>query len=363
MAPFWRADGGVLISKSRQYMTESTIGGAMEILELERRLSELSTSERRYRDEAPFDWSILTERVEVDGRSVRKIGQIGAEYAQVGMPAGLMMRRNSRFNAVPEHVHDYVEISYVYRGRCPQTVAGEELVLECNEVLLLDAACPHAVAALGEDDIMLSMTVSRAFLRRSLEASLSRESAVSRFLFNALNSETDHCGHVRFRCGESRRVRRYMQEMLCERYEPGPNSAEIVLRLFQLLLAELMDCYERELVHGAAGRDESGRAASLVTGILGYIERSFAVCSLEEMAAHFHVSPNYASALLKQHVGKTYRQLVQERRLARAAELLRAGATAEAAARFVGYENMSFFYRKFRAAYGCTPATFRGRAT
>lgn len=179
----------------------------MEILELERRLSELSTSERRYRDEAPFDWSIMTESVEVDGRSVRKIGQMGAEYAQAEMPAGLMIRRNSRFNAVPEHVHDYVEISYVYRGRCPQTVAGEKLVLERNEVLLLDAACPHAVAALGEDDIMLSMTVSRTFLQRSLEASLSRESAVSRFLFNALNSETDHRGHVRFRCGESRRAR------------------------------------------------------------------------------------------------------------------------------------------------------------
>jgi AraC-like DNA-binding protein len=122
-----------------------------------------------------------------------------------------------------------------------------------------------------------------------------------------------------------------------------------------------MDCYERELVRGAAaGRDESGRAASLVAGMLGYIERSFAVCSLEEVAARFHVSPNYASALLKQHVGKTYRQLVQERRLVRAVELLRAGATAEAAAHAVGYENMSFFYRKFRAAYGCTPAKYRG---
>lgn len=70
MTPFWRAGDGVLISKSRQNMTESTIGGAMEILELERRLSEPSASERRYRDEAPFDWSIMTERVEVDGRSV-----------------------------------------------------------------------------------------------------------------------------------------------------------------------------------------------------------------------------------------------------------------------------------------------------
>ena len=116
--------------------------------------------------------------------------------------------------------------------------------------------------------------------------------------------------------------------------------------------------HRRELVRGVA--DGAAGPTALVTGMLGYIERSFAACSLEEMAAHFHVSPNYASALLKQQVGKTYRQLVQERRLARAAELLRAGATAEAAARAVGYENMSFFYRKFRAAYGCTPAKYRG---
>jgi len=204
---------------------------------------------------------------------------------------------------------------------------------------------------------MLSMTVSRAFLRRSLESSLSRESAVSRFLFNALNSETDHRGHVRFRCGESRRVWRYMQEMLCELYDPSPNSPEIVLRLFQLFLAELMDCYERELVRGVA--DGAAGPTALVTGMLGYIDREFAACSLEGMAAAFSLSPNYATALLKRHVGKTFRQLVQERRLVCAAELLRGGATAEAAAHAVGYENMSFFYRKFRDKYGCTPAAYR----
>lgn len=96
----------------------------MEIDELERRLSELSASEITYKDGMAFDWSIMTEHVEIDGCPVRKIGQPGFAYAQPGMPRGLTIRKNSRFNAVPEHVHDYVELSYVYRGRCPQTVAG-----------------------------------------------------------------------------------------------------------------------------------------------------------------------------------------------------------------------------------------------
>lgn len=52
-------------------------------------------------------------------------------------------------------------------------------------------------------------------------------------------------------------------------------------------------------------------------------------------------------------------QLVQESRLARAATLIDAGATAETAAREAGYANMSFFYKKFAERYGCTPAAYR----
>lgn len=53
----------------------------MEIDELERRLSELSASEIAYKDGMAFDWSIMTEHVEIDGCPVRKIGQPGFAYA------------------------------------------------------------------------------------------------------------------------------------------------------------------------------------------------------------------------------------------------------------------------------------------
>lgn len=78
-----------------------------------------------------------------------------------------------------------------------------------------------------------------------------------------------------------------MQEMLCELYDPSPNGSEIVLRLFQLFLAELMDCYERELVRGAA--DGAAGPTALVTGMLGYIDREL-LHALEGMAAEFGLS-------------------------------------------------------------------------
>ena len=332
----------------------------MELTRLDDLLLELTDSERAYRAGAHYDWNDALgqgNQADVDGRHIRKIGNPTLALRQEGMPEGLSIVRNSRFNPVPEHVHDYVEISYVYRGHAPQIVNGAALTLAQNEVLLLDAACPHAVGELGEHDIMLSVIISRSMLRRSLEQSLSPASTVSSFLLNALTDETDHRGHVHFRTGGSRRVRRYMQEMLCERLESTAASPQIVSKLFELLLVELMQSYEAGLLQADAPALPSAQAAAAVS----YIERHACDCTLEDVARHLHLSPNYASALLKRQTGRTFMQLVQESRLARAAALLEAGTTAEAAAREAGYANMSFFYKKFAERYGCTPAAYRQR--
>lgn len=332
----------------------------MDIARLDNLLLELTDSECAYRTGVRYDWSDALgqgNQVDADGRHIRKIGNPTLVLHQEGMPEGLSIVRNSRFNPVPEHVHDYVEISYVYRGRAPQIVNGAPLALAQNEVLLLDAACPHAVGDLGEHDIMLSVIISRPMLGRSLEQSLSPTSAVSSFLLNALTDETDHRGHVHFHTGNSRRVRRYMQEMLCERLDPTPASPQIVSRLFELLLVELMQSYEAALLQ----TDTPALPSAQVAAAMGYIERHARDCTLDDVARHLHLSPNYASALLKRQTGRAFMQLVQESRLTRAAALLDTGATAEAAAREVGYANMSFFYKKFAERYGCTPAAYRRR--
>ena len=336
----------------------------MDIARLDNLLLELTDSERAYCAGARYDWSDAFrqgQQADIDGRHVHKIGNATCTLHQEGMPEGLSIVRNSRFNPVPEHVHDYVEISYVYRGSAPQIVNGAQLTLAENEVLLLDAACPHAVGELGEHDLMLSIVISQPMLRRRLEQSLSSTSAVSQFLLNALNDETDHRGHVHFRTGASRRVRRYIrryiQEMLCELLEPTAASVQIVSRLFELLLVELMQSYEAALLQTGGPALPSAQVAAAMS----YIERHACDCTLNDLARYLHLSPNYASALLKRQTGRTFMQLVQEGRLTRAATLLDAGATAETAAREAGYANMSFFYKKFAERYGCTPAAYRQR--
>ena len=73
--------------------------------------------------------------------------------------------------------------------------------------------------------------------------------------------------------------------------------------------------------------------------------------------------PDYAlSRLLKHHTGANFKQLLQQRKLQQAAYLLsNTGMSTDAVMAAVGYENSSYFYRKFREKYTCSPAQFRDR--
>lgn len=104
----------------------------MDIARLDNLLLELTDSERAYCAGARYDWNDVFrqgQQADIDGRHVHKIGNATYALHQEGMPEGLSIVRNSRFNPVPEHVHDYVEISYVYRGSAPQVVNGTQLTL------------------------------------------------------------------------------------------------------------------------------------------------------------------------------------------------------------------------------------------
>lgn len=85
--------------------------------------------------------------------------------------------------------------------------------------------------------------------------------------------------------------------------------------------------------------------------------------SLNDIAAHFYISPNYLCAVFKKETGGNVMRFLNDYRLARARELLlstqmKIHLVAEA----VGFRNTSYFCQKFRDAYRETPESFRQKA-
>jgi AraC-like DNA-binding protein len=81
---------------------------------------------------------------------------------------------------------------------------------------------------------------------------------------------------------------------------------------------------------------------------------------LNDAATAAFLSPNYLAHLLKKETGKTFTELVTERRLERARELLantdmRVGEVANAA----GFQDEAYFSRRFRQWFHQSPRAFR----
>ena len=94
--------------------------------------------------------------------------------------------------------------------------------------------------------------------------------------------------------------------------------------------------------------------------VLAYVESRYVDGSLTELAEQLHYDLYSLSREIKRKTGKNYTQLVQEKRLAQAAFLLKnTDRNVDDIANAVGYENIGYFHRIFKDAFGMSPRKSR----
>lgn len=82
--------------------------------------------------------------------------------------------------------------------------------------------------------------------------------------------------------------------------------------------------------------------------------------TLEEIAAHVHLHPNYLCKLFKACTGQSVFGCLTQLRISKAKELLRDNSLSVAqAGELSGFHSMEFFSRKFKLATGLTPSAYR----
>lgn len=96
--------------------------------------------------------------------------------------------------------------------------------------------------------------------------------------------------------------------------------------------------------------------------VMRYIDSNIQNASLGELAQMLGYSTIYTGNLIKRITGKTFKKLLQDKRLAISAQmLLETEMSVGEIIKTVGYENENFFRRIFKERYGANPLAFRKR--
>ena len=112
----------------------------------------------------------------------------------------------------------------------------------------------------------------------------------------------------------------------------------------------------------AAGRDAGGqRAEHLVRRARSFIENHYSEpITVADIAAHLRLERTYVYRLFMQCLGMPPSDYLRDVRLSAAAKMLEnESISIRTAAEHAGFDNLSYFYRRFRERFGMSPKQYR----
>lgn len=267
----------------------------------------------------------------------------------------IILHRQDRFNTVYPHKHDYIELCYVWSGKCNQTIEGKEIVTRQGDVCIFDTQAVHSIEAAGEDDILVNIMMRKEFFDAAFLSRMTKHGIVSEFLVDAVTKSRQKKHYLYFPSHNNERVQDIVEHILAEYLAADLGMEEVLESYVIILFTELL----RTLRDNPSGQDLVSSEVQVLE-LLSYIEENYEHCNLSDMGKAFGMHGNYLTALLKEKTGRSFVEHVQEQKLKKARALLEN--TDIPMAELVpmcGYNNINFFYKKFKESMGVTPAQYR----
>ena len=309
------------------------------------KLSEITEEERIILSGGVIDKSIYTDTEDFTVKSSKMLG----------CESFIEMRPHTRFTSFPRHKHNYIEMIYNCKGKTSHVINGhDEIDLEEGEILLLGTDAVHEVRLAEKDDIAVNFIIKPEFLSSTIDRSNG-----SNYIYNFIMTELSKSGasFIRFDVKDFLPAKNLVENLIWSFIFGEKNSENLQKMTMELLFSELT---KRA---GVVSRSiSSSYEHDVLLKVMNYIESSFKDAKLLTIANELKISVVSLSKLVKKHSGKTFKDLLQEKRLNEAINLIKNTEVGVTEIIFsVGYENTNFFYKIFNERYGCTPFEYRKR--
>lgn len=262
---------------------------------------------------------------------------------------------------VRPHRHEYFQIQISLQGDTEQNVAGTVRPFRRGYVSFILPYRVHVIPH-PEGSRYVIINMAQQFLRPGLDVDpldledvpLSRAPELAPFLFQEY-------ADFWFSEQEFPEIEALLDKLAFENAQRHFGSIEMIRGLMLQLIAMVCRKFESDLLRFSASQAQQGSRRASLQRAVRYIRENLAgEITLTDAAAAAFLSPNYLAHLLKKEIGKTFTELVTERRLEFAQELLAHSSQRIASiAHASGFADEAYFARRFRQRFGHTPKAYR----
>ncbi len=301
---------------------------------------------------------ILNGRTEIDRKRYTEGREMVIDSRKM-LEHGKMIRirPHTRFVHFPKHKHNYIEVIYMCSGETTHFIDGEKVVLRTGELLFLNQHATQEILPAGEADIAVNFIILPEFFDTAFEMMGEEENLLRDFLVGCLCGDTRYTSYLHFKVADVLPVQNLVENMVWTLLNDQPNKRSINQVTMGLLFLQLMH-YTDKISHTTESFDQK-----LILQVLKFIDETYKDGELTELSNLLNYNIYWLSRSIKRLTGRTFKELLQIKRLNQASFLLlntRLSVTDISIA--VGYDNTSYFHRIFRNYYGMSPKEYRGKS-
>jgi len=265
----------------------------------------------------------------------------------------IRIRPHTRFIHFPAHSHNYIEIVYMCQGNTYHLINGDYVLLKKGELLFLNLNAVHEIYPAEENDIAVNFIVLPEFFDIAVKMMDEKDNSLRNYILGCLTNRTDNVAYLHFKVADILPVQNLVENLIWSIMSDTHSSNNINQVTMGLLMLHLMNYTDKI-------RTERNYEQDLTLKILQFIEENYKDGELNMLAERLNFSEVWLSRMIKKLTGRTFTELIQNKRMNQAAYLLENTKLPVADIGFsVGYENTGYFYRVFERHYGLSPKQYR----
>ena len=266
------------------------------------------------------------------------------------------MRRHTRFTHFPKHSHNYIEMVYMCKGHTTHIINREKIFLKEGEILILNQNAIQEIFPAGKEDIAINFIILPEVFDDFFSV-IGGENKIHDFLISSLSKEYKDVSYLHFQTHGMIIIQNIIENIIWMILEKKFKNNLIIKNYMEILFLTLLG--NSEIIKSDESVYEKYEK-NLVSSILNYIDTYYKDGTLKELVSIIGQKAYFISRILKKYTNCNFKELIQRKKLERAAYLLlETELPIEKILSAIGYRNSSFFYRKFKEKYKVSPKNYR----
>lgn len=250
------------------------------------------------------------------------------------------------------HVHCFIELVYILRGRSVQNVDGVEYPVSRGNLLLINESQQHSMVCHPGTDY-INVLMKPQIISESIAQTANAFSLLALKDFSEFKNTVDRSNCcVRFEGDERDRMEMLLLWLLREQKE-NRSGGDLMLRSGLNML--LIQVFRKMALPMHPANQKIDHL------LLSYLQKHCAEkISLEDVAEHCGYDPSYFSRLFKRTTGKNFTDYITDCRIDKACSLLEE--TMQSVDSIIvtcGFSDRTKFFRQFAQRTGFTPLKYR----